>query len=230
MASMAGGDPEVVLDDQLSEPPLLGHPPHQHQVVADGAVGADQVDDPLVDVGRQPAVELDLPMAHRLACRTGREVGEREVHRLLQLVDVVPHEDHDRDVGLHQGCSHAAILAGRALVREGPSSLSSLLQRAHHRRVSIERASAADLAQRACDVGPLPTQVGALLVLDRADRLDPSDVRAAVRRRLRDVPRLHQHLVDAPLGCGRPYWTEDPTEGWTETRPPRQRGRLSRAG
>ncbi len=78
--------------------------------------------------------------------------------------------------------------------------------------MSIERASAADLAQRACDVGPLPTQVGALLVLDRADTLDPADVRAAVRRRLRDVSRLHQHLVDVPRGCGRPYWTDDAAE------------------
>ncbi|MGZ4758400.1 MAG: hypothetical protein ACXV95_04990, partial [Acidimicrobiales bacterium] len=61
--------------------------------------------------------------------------------------------------------------------------------------MSIQRASAADLAQRACDVGPLPTQVGALLVLDRADGLDPAEVRAAVRDRLGAVPRMHQHLV-----------------------------------
>lgn len=78
--------------------------------------------------------------------------------------------------------------------------------------MSIERANAADLAQRACDVGPLPPQVGALLVLDRAHGLDPVAVRAAVHQRLGHVPRLHQHLVDAPRGCGRPYWAEDPTE------------------
>ncbi|MGZ4709109.1 MAG: wax ester/triacylglycerol synthase domain-containing protein [Acidimicrobiales bacterium] len=84
--------------------------------------------------------------------------------------------------------------------------------------MSIQRASAADLAQRACDVGPLPTQVGALLVLDRADGLDPAEVRAAVRDRLGAVPRMHQHLVEAPRGCGRPYWADDPIDDPLEDR------------
>jgi diacylglycerol O-acyltransferase len=75
--------------------------------------------------------------------------------------------------------------------------------------VRIERASSADLAQRACDVGPVPTQVGALLVLGEAGELDPTRVTVAVRDRLRRVPRLHQHLVPAPFGCGRPYWADD---------------------
>ena len=43
----------------------------------------------------------------------------------------------------------------------------------------------------------------------RATRLTPAAVTDAVERRSRAIPRLRQVLVDAPFGCGRPYWVDD---------------------
>ena len=73
----------------------------------------------------------------------------------------------------------------------------------------IERASANDLMERATDAGPAPMQVGAVLVLGPSERLTPVAVTDAVERRSRGIPRLRQVLVDAPFGCGRPYWADD---------------------
>ncbi len=73
----------------------------------------------------------------------------------------------------------------------------------------IERASANDLMERATDAGPAPMQVGAVLVLGRRESLTPGAVIDAVDRRSRTIPRLRQVLVDAPFGCGRPYWADD---------------------
>jgi diacylglycerol O-acyltransferase / wax synthase len=72
----------------------------------------------------------------------------------------------------------------------------------------IERASANDLMELASDVGPAPMQVGAVLVLG-ADPGLPA-VRAAIDRRIRQVPRMRQRLVRVPPGCGRPVWVDDP--------------------
>lgn len=72
----------------------------------------------------------------------------------------------------------------------------------------IERAGPGDLLQRATDIGPVPMQVGAVLVLDRA--VDAEELRRVVGRRLVAVPRLRQRMVDTPIGCGRPVWVDHP--------------------
>ena len=76
-------------------------------------------------------------------------------------------------------------------------------------QVPIERAGANDLMERATDAGPAPMQVGAVLVLGPSERVTLTPVIDAVERRSRAIPRLRQVLVDAPFGCGRPYWADD---------------------
>ena len=73
--------------------------------------------------------------------------------------------------------------------------------------MKIDRASATDRLQLASDVGPVPQQVGAVLVLD--GHLDPDEVRDVVERRTRAIPRLRQRLVRPPIGLGGPYWVDD---------------------
>ena len=76
--------------------------------------------------------------------------------------------------------------------------------------------------QRAIDAAGVPAQVGAILTLAPVDAERTSDVDeragslreawcAALAPRVRTVPRLRQRLVDAPFGCGRPYWIDDPS-------------------
>ncbi|NMO88232.1 wax ester/triacylglycerol synthase domain-containing protein [Actinomycetospora sp. TBRC 11914] len=72
----------------------------------------------------------------------------------------------------------------------------------------IDRARPDDLLELAVDRGPVPWQVGALLVLDRA--LTPSEVRRALAERVQAVPRLRRKLVRTPPLCGRPIWVDDP--------------------
>jgi WS/DGAT/MGAT family acyltransferase len=74
----------------------------------------------------------------------------------------------------------------------------------------VERASAADMMELASDVGPVPLQVGAVLVFGPGTHLVASEVRGALADRVRGIPRLRQQLVPAPLGCGRPLWVDDP--------------------
>ncbi len=71
----------------------------------------------------------------------------------------------------------------------------------------VDRISPTDLTQLATDVGPVPMNVGALLVLDDAD-LD--ELQQALVRRLPRVDRFRQVLRSAPPGLGRPYWVADP--------------------
>jgi WS/DGAT/MGAT family acyltransferase len=71
----------------------------------------------------------------------------------------------------------------------------------------IDRARPSDLMELAVDRGPVPWQVGALLVTDRP--LEPADVRAALAGRVRAVPRLRRRLVRTPPLCGRPVWVDD---------------------
>jgi len=52
--------------------------------------------------------------------------------------------------------------------------------------------------------------VAAILLLDCASALDPAAVRNTLADRIHAVPRLRQRLVRAPIGCGRPYWIDDP--------------------
>lgn len=73
----------------------------------------------------------------------------------------------------------------------------------------IERASADDLLQLATDVGPVPMQAGAVLLLDTGPNFDVCAAQAILAERIAAVPRLRQRLVRAPVGCGRPIWVDD---------------------
>jgi diacylglycerol O-acyltransferase / wax synthase len=74
----------------------------------------------------------------------------------------------------------------------------------------VERASATDMMQLASDVGPVPPQVGAVLVFEPGAHLVTSEVRDALAGRVCGIPRLRQQLVSAPPGCGRPVRVDDP--------------------
>ena len=74
----------------------------------------------------------------------------------------------------------------------------------------IERASAIDLMELASDFGPLPLQVGAILVFGSGEHLAVGEVRDALADRIGAIPRLRQQLVSTPPGCGRPVWVDDP--------------------
>jgi WS/DGAT/MGAT family acyltransferase len=73
----------------------------------------------------------------------------------------------------------------------------------------IERASPNDMMQMATDVGPVPMQVGAVLVLGSAAGFDVGRAHDELAVRIRGVPRLRQRLVRTPPGCGRPVWVDD---------------------
>lgn len=78
-------------------------------------------------------------------------------------------------------------------------------------RTVIERASAEDLMQLACDAGRLPWQVGAVLVLDPGPQAEVSlaAVEAVIAERITAIPRMRQLLVRTPVGLGRPLWVDD---------------------
>jgi len=67
-------------------------------------------------------------------------------------------------------------------------------------------------------------QVGAVLMLEAGERLDPGLVVDAIARRAAGVPRLRQRLVTVPWGCGRPVWVDDrdfsPTNHFSVCRSP----------
>ncbi len=71
----------------------------------------------------------------------------------------------------------------------------------------FERIGPGDAQQLATDVGPLPANVGALLLLDEAD---PGRLVAVLGERIAAVPRMRQRLQRAPLGGGRPVWVDAP--------------------
>ena len=73
----------------------------------------------------------------------------------------------------------------------------------------FERVSADDLMSLATERGSTPLQVGAVLILDASESLEPGLVADALADRVRAVPRLRQRLVDVPWGCGRPVWVDD---------------------
>ncbi len=52
-------------------------------------------------------------------------------------------------------------------------------------------------------------QVGAVLMLDARESLDPGLVVAGIAQRVAAVSRLRQRLVTVPWGCGRPVWVDD---------------------
>ena len=72
-----------------------------------------------------------------------------------------------------------------------------------------ERISPDDLMSLAAERGSTPMQVGAVLVLDAREGLDPGLVVDAIAHRVIAVPRLRQRLVKVPWGCGRPVWVDD---------------------
>jgi len=70
--------------------------------------------------------------------------------------------------------------------------------------------SPADLMQLAVDVGPAPMHVGAVVVLGPAPGFRVEQARQLLAERICAVPRLRQRLCQAPPGCGRPFWADDP--------------------
>lgn len=76
---------------------------------------------------------------------------------------------------------------------------------------AIERAGPNDLMQLAFDVGPVPMQMGAVLLLEPGGAFDPKGAVALLGQRLVRVPRLRQRLVRPAIGGGRPFWLDDPT-------------------
>ncbi len=75
---------------------------------------------------------------------------------------------------------------------------------------SLDRASAADLMQFATGDRGAAGHIGAVLVLDAAPGFGVAEARQLLGDRIRSVPRLRQRLYQAPPGCGRPYWADDP--------------------
>src|SRR5450631_1162712 len=73
----------------------------------------------------------------------------------------------------------------------------------------FERVSTDDLMSLASERGSLPLQVGAVLMLDAFESLEPGLVVEAIADRVCAVPRLRQRLVEVPWGCGRPVWVDD---------------------
>src|SRR5687768_4001361 len=74
---------------------------------------------------------------------------------------------------------------------------------------ATERASTDDLMSLASEHGSTPMLVGAVLIVDAREGLDPGLVVAAIAHRVTAVPRLRHRLVKVPLGCGRPVWVDD---------------------
>ena len=78
----------------------------------------------------------------------------------------------------------------------------------------IDRASASDLVTLATDRGQVPMNIGAVLIIDRAE-LDLRDVRTTVAQRLPRVPRLRRrHLPHTSVAGGRCGWMT-PSSTWT---------------
>jgi diacylglycerol O-acyltransferase len=76
-------------------------------------------------------------------------------------------------------------------------------------RAVIDRASATDLAFLAMDTGPVPQQIGAVLVLGAGAEFDLSRAEELIAQRISAIPRLRQRLVRVPPGCGRAIWVDD---------------------
>ncbi len=90
--------------EEGAQPALVRHAAHGDEVVGDLALGVEHVEDPQVHVGRQSAVQRDLPTAGVLARLPGGEVQEAERHGLLELVGPIAHEEDGGTVRLgHRG-------------------------------------------------------------------------------------------------------------------------------
>src|SRR5689334_12078709 len=76
---------------------------------------------------------------------------------------------------------------------------------------AVERATPGDVITLAMDLGPLPSQVGAILrFAGSPGGGEPAALQGLVADRAGGIPRLRQRLVRAPLGCGPPVWVDDP--------------------
>lgn len=106
------------------------------------------------------------------------------------------------------GCSHPRVWALRLVAAAAIMCLVGLEPGTEYDL--IERASAIDLMELASDFGPLPLQVGAILVFGSGESLAVGEVRDALADRICAIPRLRQQLISTPPGCGRPVWVDDP--------------------
>jgi diacylglycerol O-acyltransferase / wax synthase len=77
-------------------------------------------------------------------------------------------------------------------------------------RPVIERASSADLAFLAMDIGKVPEQFAVILLLEQSGDLSLTELRWVISDRILALPRLRQRLIKVPPGCGRPVWVDDP--------------------
>ena len=76
---------------------------------------------------------------------------------------------------------------------------------------AVERATPGDVITLAMDLGPLPSQVGAILRFPGSPGGgEPAALQRLVAERAGAIPRLRQRLVRSPLGCGPPVWVDDP--------------------
>ncbi|WP_298460800.1 wax ester/triacylglycerol synthase domain-containing protein [uncultured Cellulomonas sp.] len=80
--------------------------------------------------------------------------------------------------------------------------------RASAPRVAVDRLRPGDVLELATDVGPAPSNVGALLLLSGDVPADA--VQDALVDRLGRVRRLADRVVSPPRPLGRPYWARDP--------------------
>lgn len=67
-----------------------------------------------------------------------------------------------------------------------------------------------DLTVLAADHGPVPMNMGAILIFDQANAPTPHTIHALLAERVPTVPRLRQTLRHTPFGAGRPIWVDDP--------------------
>lgn len=74
----------------------------------------------------------------------------------------------------------------------------------------FDRIGPQDAQQLATDVGPVPANVGAVLLLDPPAQVDADALARVLARRATAIPRLRQRLRRTPPGCGRPIWVDDP--------------------
>lgn len=74
----------------------------------------------------------------------------------------------------------------------------------------LDRATSADLMQFATGDDQGAAHIGAVLVLSSTPGFSVPEARRVLGERIREVPRLRQRLHQAPPGCGRPYWADDP--------------------
>ncbi len=88
--------------------------------------------------------------------------------------------------------------------------MSAGVRRARSQVAEVDRAGAADLGQLATDVGSVPNQIGAVLLLDHLGEVELADLQRVIGDRLAGVPRLRQRLVTAGRGGGGAVWVEDP--------------------